>query len=107
EVRGIREKGQDNDLQMTDARADTGGLSGATPAEAVSWGKVDPDKLPGTVVCYLDNTVGFPILATYALAKRKKRRLKRLYDRREEMMRQLTEAYQEARADRDAAAEGP
>src|SRR3989441_610983 len=78
----------------------------STPSEAVSWGKVDPDKLPGTVVCYLDNTVGFPILAAYALAKRKKRRLKRLYDRREEMMRQLTEAYQEAKADRDARAEG-
>src|SRR3989442_560440 len=103
---GISEKGHDYYLQMTDARADTGGLSGATPAEAVSWGKVDPDKLPGTVVCYLDNTVGFPILATYALAKRKKRRLKRLYERREEMMRQLTEAYQEAKADRDARAEG-
>src|SRR5256886_10629686 len=70
-----------------------------------SWGKVDPDKLPGTVVCYLDNTVGFPVLAAYALAKRKKRRLKRLYDRREAMMRQLTEAYQEAKADRDARAE--
>src|SRR4029077_5846354 len=90
EVLGISEKGHDYYLQMTDARADTGGLSGATPAEAVSWGKVDPDKLPGTVVCYLDNTVGFPILAAYALAKRKKRRLKRLYERREEMMRQLT-----------------
>src|SRR3989475_3276186 len=106
EVLGISEKGHDYYLQMTDARADTGGLSGATPAEAVSWGKVDPDKLPGTVVCYLDNTVGFPILAAYALAKRTKRRLKRLYDLREEMMRQLTEAYQEAKADRDARAEG-
>src|SRR6266542_2057449 len=106
EVLGISEKGHDYYLQMTDARADTGGLSGATPSEAVSWGKLDPDKLPGTVVCYLDNTVGFPILAAYALAKRKKRRLKRLYDRRGEMMRQLTEAYQEAKADRDARAEG-
>jgi len=105
EVLGISEKGHDYYLQMTDARVDTGGLSGATPAEAVSWGKVDPDKLPGTVVCYLDNTIGFPILAAYALAKRKKRRLRRLYDRREEMMRQLTEAYQEAKADRDARAE--
>lgn len=105
EVLGISEKGHDYYLQMTDARVDTGGLSGATPAEAVSWGKVDPDKLPGTVVCYLDNTIGFPILAAYALAKRKKRRLRRLYDRREEVMRQLTEAYQEAKADRDARAE--
>src|SRR5437870_6751840 len=106
EVLGISEKGHDYYLQIPDARPDTGGLSGATPAEAVSWGKVDPDKLPDTVVCYLDNTVGFPPLATYAPAKRKKRRLKRLYERREEMMRQLTEAYQEAKADRDARAEG-
>jgi deoxyhypusine synthase len=105
EVLGISEKGHDYYLQLTDARPDTGGLSGATPAEAVSWGKVDPDQLPGTVVCYLDNTVGFPILATYALAKRKKRPLKRLYDRRDDMMHQLTEAYREAKADRDARAE--
>ncbi|HZI21973.1 MAG TPA: deoxyhypusine synthase [Gemmatimonadales bacterium] len=105
EVLGISEKGHDYYLQMTDARPDTGGLSGATPAEAVSWGKVDPDKLPGTVVCYLDNTVGFPILAAYALAKRKQRRLRRLYDRRDEMMQQLTEAYREAKRDRDARAE--
>ena len=105
EVLGISEKGHDYYLQMTDARPDTGGLSGATPSEAVSWGKVDPDKLPGTVVCYLDNTVGFPILAAYALAKRKPRRLRRLYDRRDDMMRQLTEAYREAKGDRDARAE--
>src|SRR5437667_6993519 len=105
EVLGISEKGHDYYLQMTDARPDTGGLSGATPSEAVSWGKVDPDKLPATVVCYLDNTVGFPILAAYALARRKKRRLKRLYDRRDAMMRQLTAAYLEAKADRDSRAE--
>lgn len=105
EVLGISEKGHDYYLQLTDARPDTGGLSGATPAEAVSWGKVDPDQLPGTVVCYLDNTVGFPILAAYALAKRKPRPLRRLYQRREEMLRQLTESYLEAKADRDARAE--
>jgi deoxyhypusine synthase len=105
EVLGISEKGHDYYLQITDARADTGGLSGATPAEAVSWGKVDPDQLPGTVVCYLDNTIGFPILAAYALAKRKPRRLQRLYDRREQLMRQLTAAYHEAKADRDRRAE--
>jgi len=105
EVLGISEKGHDYYLQITDARPDTGGLSGATPAEAVSWGKVDPDKLPDTVACYLDNTVAFPILAGYALAKHKPRRLKRLYHRRDAMMRELTEAYQEAKADRDARAE--
>jgi len=105
EVLGISEKGHDYYLQLTDARPDTGGLSGATPSEAVSWGKVDPDKLPGTVVAYLDNTVAFPILASYALARRKPRKLKRLYDRRSEMMRELTDSYLEAKADRDARAE--
>jgi deoxyhypusine synthase len=105
EVLGISEKGHDYYLQMTDARPDTGGLSGATPAEAVSWGKVDPDKLPGTVVCYLDNTVALPVLAAYALAKRKPRKLKRLYDRRADLMRQLTDAYHGAKADRDSRAE--
>jgi deoxyhypusine synthase len=105
EVLGISEKGHDYYLQLTDARPDTGGLSGATPSEAVSWGKVDPDKLPGTVVAYLDNTVAFPILAAYALARRKPRALKRLYDRRAEMMRELTNSYLDAKADRDARAD--
>src|SRR5690348_6816029 len=105
EVLGISEKGHDYYLQITDARPDTGGLSGATPAEAVSWGKVDPQQLPGTVVCYLDNTVSFPILAAYALAKREPRKLKRLYDRRAELMRKLTSAYTDARKERDARAE--
>jgi deoxyhypusine synthase len=105
EVLGITEKGHDYYLQITDARPDTGGLSGATPAEAVSWGKVDPDKLPGTVVCYLDNTVAFPLLTAYALARRKPRRLKRLYRRRDAMMQELTEQYRRAKADRDTRAE--
>ena len=105
EVLGISETGHDYYLQITDARPDTGGLSGATPSEAVSWGKLDPDRLPDTVVCYVDSTVGFPILAAYALARRKPRRLKRLYHERAEMMRQLTQAYHAAKADRDARAE--
>jgi deoxyhypusine synthase len=86
EVMGIAEKGHDFYLQMTDARPDTGGLSGATPGEAVSWGKVDPDKLPDTVVCYVDSTVALPILTAYTLSMRAPRRPKRLYDRRDELV---------------------
>jgi deoxyhypusine synthase len=104
EVLGISEKGHDYYLQMTDARPDTGGLSGATPAEAVSWGKVDPEQLPGTVVCYLDNSVAFPILAAYALERHSPRPLKRLYDRRDALMAQLRKAYLAAKAKRDARA---
>jgi len=96
EVLGIDEKGHDYFLQITDARPDTGGLSGATPAEAVSWGKIDPDKLPDAVVCYLDSTIALPILTSYALAKRKPRKLKRLYDQREKMMRTLVREFEQA-----------
>lgn len=96
EVLGIDEKGHDYFLQITDARPDTGGLSGATPAEAVSWGKIDPDKLPDAVVCYVDSTIALPILTSYALAKRKPRKLKRLYARREEMMATLRREFESA-----------
>jgi deoxyhypusine synthase len=94
EVLGIEEKGHDYFLQLTDARPDTGGLSGATPAEAVSWGKIDPDQLPGTVVCYIDATVALPLITAYALAKHEPRPLKRLYDRRDEIMNLLRSEYE-------------
>jgi len=96
EVLGLDEKGHDYFLQITDARPDTGGLSGATPSEAVSWGKVDPDKLPDTVVCYLDSTVALPLLCAFAFDRVGKRTRRRLYDRRAEMMGALGTAYRKA-----------
>jgi deoxyhypusine synthase len=86
EVMGIAEKGHDYFLQCTDARPDTGGLSGATPAEAVSWGKVDPDTLPDCVVCYADSTLTLPLLTAYIMTRVKPRRQKRLHDRRDEIL---------------------
>src|SRR5207253_10797794 len=86
EVMGIPEKGHDYFLQCTDARPDTGGLSGATPAEAVSWGKVDPDTLPDCVVCYADSTIALPLLTAYVLSRVQPRRQKRLYARRDELL---------------------
>ena len=105
EVLGIDERGHDYFLQMTDARPDTGGLSGATPAEAVSWGKIDPDQLPGTVVVYLDNSVALPLLTAYALARHAPRPLKRLYERRAAMMERLVSEYHDALAFRNRRAE--
>ncbi|MBK6423367.1 MAG: deoxyhypusine synthase [Gemmatimonadetes bacterium] len=105
EVLGIDERGHDYFLQMTDARPDTGGLSGATPNEAVSWGKIDPDQLPGTVVVYLDNTVALPLLTAYALERHAPRPLKRLYGRRAAMMERLLTEYRAALAFRDRRAE--
>ena len=105
EVLGIDERGHDYFLQLTDARPDTGGLSGATPGEAVSWGKIDPDMLPGTVVCYMDNTVSLPLLTAYALARHAPRPLKRLYGRRSAMMDRLLDEYRAALEFRNTRAE--
>src|SRR2546426_2724257 len=92
EVLGLDEKGHDYYLQITDARPDTGGLSGATPAEAVTWGKVDPDRLPDAVVCYLDSTIALPLMTAYAMAKRKPRPAKALYHRRGELVDSMKKA---------------
>ncbi len=97
EVLGIEETGHDYFLQVTDARPDTGGLSGATPSEAVSWGKVDPDALNDTVVCYMDASVGLPLLTAYALARHEARPQRRLYERRGAMMDALASRYREGR----------
>jgi deoxyhypusine synthase len=95
EVLMIPEVGQDFDINVTDARPDTGGLSGASPSEAVSWGKIDPTKLEETVTAYLDVTVAFPIMAAYAIQAAKPKKLKRLYDRADELHKKLMESYLE------------
>ncbi|HZM71605.1 MAG TPA: deoxyhypusine synthase [Candidatus Cryosericum sp.] len=89
EILGLSDRGHDYYIQITDARPDTGGLSGATPSEAVSWGKVDPDKLGDSVVVYTDSTIAAPLLTAYALTRVKPRRLKRLYDRRDALVEKL------------------
>jgi len=89
EILGLSNRGHDFYVQITDARPDTGGLSGATPSEAVSWGKVDPDKLGESVVVYADSTIAVPLMTAYALARVKPRPLKRLYDRRDAIVEKL------------------
>jgi len=93
EVLRVPEAGHDYFIQFTDARPDTGGLSGATPHEAVSWGKVDPLQLPDAIVCYLDSTVALPVLTHYALATHKARKQKRLYDKLPALMEAEAKVY--------------
>jgi deoxyhypusine synthase len=100
EVLGLAESGHDYFLQFTDARPDTGGLSGATPSEAMTWGKVDPDKLPGTVTCYVDSTIALPLVTAYALTRVKPRKHKRYMDRLPELTRKLQERYAAVRKER-------
>ncbi|HKY31681.1 MAG TPA: deoxyhypusine synthase [Candidatus Polarisedimenticolia bacterium] len=98
EVLGLEVKGHDYFMQITDARPDTGGLSGATPGEAVSWGKVDPDRLPDSVVCYADTTLVLPLVASYALTRCEPRPLKRLYARLGAMLDQMSAIYGKQRS---------
>lgn len=92
EVLGLDEAGHDYFIQITDARPDTGGLSGATPSEAVSWGKIDPSGLPDTVVVYADSTIVLPLLSACVLEQGIQRPHRRLYRRRSELVEELSRA---------------
>jgi len=84
--------GQDYVIQITDARPDTGGLSGATLQEGKSWGKVQ-DAHHGMVTVYADATIAFPILALYVLSNQKKRKPKRLYKQLDKLYEKLSDDY--------------
>lgn len=93
EVLGLPEAGHDFFIQFTDARPDTGGLSGATPSEAVSWGKIDPSALSKTIVSYGDCSLMLPFFVSHVLNRTKKRPLSRLSQKRAELLTQLKQDY--------------
>jgi len=93
EILRIKEVGQDYFIQITDARVDTGGLSGATPKEAVTWGKIDPKEVEKSVIVYADSTIALPLITSYVLQNTDPKKLKRLYDRRDELMEKLKDSY--------------
>ena len=98
EVYNIPKGGNDYFIQFTTDQVVWGGLSGATPAEAVSWGKVNPGVLPDTVVCYCDSTVAFPLFAEYAVGSKWNRRERRgLVHQREALVTSLKRQAEEAR----------
>ena len=89
--------GQDYIIQITDARPDTGGLSGATLQEGKSWGKVQ-DAHRGMVTVYADATIAFPVLALYVLSSQKARKPKRLYRKLGRFYKKLSDDYFEGSA---------
>ena len=93
DVLGFDIRGFEYYIQVTDARTDTGGLSGATPSEAVSWGKVNPELLPDAVMVFCDTTIALPLMTAYAINRREPRPLKRLYDRRDALYASLKEDF--------------
>ena len=97
EVYGIEKGGNDYFIQITTDQVVWGGLSGATPAEAVSWGKVNPRVLPDTVVAYCDSTIAFPLFCEYAVGAPFGRRNRRaLVHRRDELVADLTRQARDA-----------
>ncbi|HKV83565.1 MAG TPA: deoxyhypusine synthase [Ktedonobacterales bacterium] len=95
EVLGVNKGGHDYFIQITQDAPHWGGLSGATPSEAVSWGKIKPEMLSDSVVVYADTTIAFPLLAAYAVSRAAPRPRKELYARREEMLAALRESYRQ------------
>jgi deoxyhypusine synthase len=81
QILGIDSKGHDYFIQITTDSPQWGGLSGATPQEAVSWGKMCVNETQNHVVVYCDATIAMPILAAYILSSKRKRDLKGLYSR--------------------------
>jgi deoxyhypusine synthase len=98
EVYGIPKGGNDYFIQITTDSVVWGGLSGATPAEAVSWGKVNPGVLPDTVVAYCDSTIAFPLFCEFAVGSANGRRpRKELVHKRADMVADLLRQAQDAR----------
>src|SRR5436189_6114278 len=89
EVLGLQKGWHDYFIQVTADAPHWGGLSGATPSEAVSWGKIKPDQLSSTVVIYGDSTIALPLLTAYAVSKTRPRSRRELYTKREALLGQL------------------
>jgi deoxyhypusine synthase len=85
--------GLDYIIQLTDARPDSGGLSGATLQEGKSWGKVKTSHV-NIVTVYGDASITFPLLCLYAIARHEPRRHRRLYSKLNEYYERLKEMYE-------------
>ena len=88
----LKEGGQDYLVQFTDARPDTGGLSGATLQEGKSWGKIKSAH-EGNVIVYGDSSVYFPILAAFIMAECKPREGKKIYKMKNAWVEEMKLAY--------------
>jgi deoxyhypusine synthase len=88
----IKEGGQDYLIQLTDARADTGGLSGATLQEGKSWGKIKTSHKDNIIV-YGDSSVYFPLLCSYVMSVCKSRKHKQIYEKKNAWIEEMKEMY--------------
>jgi deoxyhypusine synthase len=94
QILDLNRGGHEYVLQISTDSPQWGGLSGATPSEAISWGKVQADMMKNHVVVYSDTTIAAPVVFSYALSTRKKRKPKRLFRRLPELYAALEKAHQ-------------
>ena len=80
--------GHDYFIQLTIDSPQWGGLSGATPQEAKSWGKVKEADI-NNVVVYSCASLTFPILCQYVEESCKKKKAKELYVKKKEFTDEL------------------
>ncbi len=83
--------GHDYFLQLTTDSPHWGGLSGATPSEARSWGKLK-DARKNNVVVYSCASITFPLIAQYVLTRCKPRPQRQLFGRLDKMCEALKSA---------------
>ncbi len=88
----LKDGGHDYVIQITDARPDTGGLSGATIQEGKSWGKIKTSHR-NNVIVYGDSSICFPIIGAYVLSECKKRPTKRLYSKKKAWVEEMKKEY--------------
>lgn len=88
----IKEGGHDFIVQLTDARPDTGGLSGATLQEGKSWGKIKTSH-KGNVIVYGDSSVYFPLLCSYLLSECKPRKRKQIFKKKDLWVEEMKKQY--------------
>ena len=88
----LKDGGHDYVIQITDARPDTGGLSGATIQEGKSWGKIKTSH-KNNVIVYGDSSICFPILGAYVLSECKKRSTKKLYSKKNAWVEEMKKEY--------------
>ncbi len=84
----VNKGGHDYFIQLTTDAPHWGGLSGATPQEAKSWGKIKKEVKTYAVV-YSCASITMPLLFQYARQVCKPRKQKELYLRREEFTKKL------------------
>ena len=84
--------GHDYFVQITTDSPQWGGLSGATPSEARSWGKVK-DARRNNVVVYSCASIALPILASYVLGTRKPRKPRELNLTKDDSLERLRRRY--------------